>query len=105
MRFRGFQNNFLREKRQVDDDGDIHAAEKSGVHVFDYAYGVDMKNNPLHLSVYPTLMGEDHNQLGILRPSNKVEETKPVNSDKDNQSAYAKVKQLKVRFQIIIFYS
>lgn len=79
----------LRTKRQAPD---IRAAEKSGVQILDYAYGVDIKKDE-RLSVYPTLMGEDHNQLGILRPSNnqKIEETKPVNFDKDNQSVYAKV--------------
>ena len=74
---------FKRQKRQV--GGDIKAAEKSGVNVLDYAYGVDLKTES-KLAVYPTLMGElddpqsnfggsnsgqdsnnpfgDHNQLG-----------------------------------------
>lgn len=100
---------FWRQKRQVN-NGDLRAAEKSGVNVLDYAYGVDLKTGS-KLSVYPTLMGDildqqqnggqnqfnggqnqfdqfgsgqnDHNQLGILRPQD---------SGSDNfQSAYAKV--------------
>jgi len=93
---------FKRQKRQV--GGDIKAAEKSGVNILDYAYGVDLKSQS-ELSVYPTLMGElldeqnafggntghrnpfdDHNQLGILREgSNQASAT-----EKPLQSAYSR---------------
>ena len=84
-----YQVPFKRQKRQV--GGDIKAAEKSGVNVLDYAYGVDLKTES-KLAVYPTLMGElddpqsnfggsnsgqdpnnpfgDHNQLGTNHNQN-----------------------------------
>ena len=97
----------VRGKRQTNNQ----AAEKSGVPIFDYAYEANLVKGRIarnHLSVYPTLMGEDgdelkpdensfqprqnqnsfqnfqdHNQLGILRDDNQLKQ----------QSAYARVKQ------------
>lgn len=92
-----------RVRRQVPfGGGDIKAAEKSGVNVLDYAYGVNLKQGPSQLSVYPTLMGEemdyldtnfqqqnqfqDHNQLGVIRQSGG----QSSKSSTSQQSAYAK---------------
>ena len=94
----------MRGKRQTRGNAP-EASEKSGVPVFDYAYEANLVKGRIarnHLSVYPTLMGEDgeelnqdknlfthqnqnsfqdHNQLGILREENKYK----------NQSANSKV--------------
>ena len=91
----------VRGKRQTPE-------EKSGVPVFDYAYEANLVKGRIarnHLSVYPTLMGEDgkelnqdknlfthqnqnsfqdfqdHNQLGILRDDTQLK----------YQSAYSRV--------------
>ena len=103
MKYSNFQFH-VRAKRQ---SGDIRAAEKSGVPIFDYAYGSGPAQGPSHLSVYPTLMGEDdndqnkflsssqsrnqnsfqdHNQLGILRS-----QSHDSDPQKSFQSAYARV--------------
>ena len=99
----------VRGKRQTRGNGP-EASEKSGVPVFDYAYEANLVKGRIarnHLSVYPTLMGEDgeelnqdknlfthqnpnsfqdHNQLGILRDDSQLK----------YQSAYSRV--------IIFFY-
>ena len=93
----------MRGKRQTPE-------EKSGVPVFDYAYEANLVKGRIarnHLSVYPTLMGEDgeelnqdknlfthqnqnsfqdHNQLGILRS-----QSHDSDPQKSFQSAYARV--------------
>ena len=94
----------LRGKRQTRGNAP-EASEKSGVPVFDYAYEANLVKGRIarnHLSVYPTLMGEDgeelnqdknlfthqnqnsfqdHNQLGILRDDSQLK----------YQSAYSRV--------------
>jgi len=85
----------VRGKRQTRGNAP-EASEKSGVPVFDYAYEANLVKGRIarnHLSVYPTLMGEDgeelnqdknlfthqnqnsfqdHNQLGILRDDSQL---------------------------------
>ena len=94
----------VRGKRQTRGNNP-EASEKSGVPVFDYAYEANLVKGRIarnHLSVYPTLMGEDgeelnqdknlfthqnpnsfqdHNQLGILRDDSQLK----------YQSAYSRV--------------
>lgn len=94
----------MRGKRQTRGNAP-EASEKSGVPVFDYAYEANLVKGRIarnHLSVYPTLMGEDgeelnqdknlfthqnqnsfqdHNQLGILRDDSQLK----------YQSAYSRV--------------
>ena len=80
------------------EDGDVTTAKKSGVHIYDYAYGVDMSKKS-SLYVYPSLMGEDGqggntDQLGIHRQTSNPASAASTASRDSSQSAYAKVRAI-----------
>lgn len=65
-----------RHKRESErnGEGDTHTAEASGVHVYDFSYGVDL-NQKSELSVYPSLMGDLNRHNEDDRPSSITRNT------------------------------
>ena len=75
-------NKVWRQKRQVSSP-DYNAAEKSGVPIFDHAYG-DQHNSRVgyQLAIYPKLMGDlDDGQAynqGLNQNNNQPQNTQPA---------------------------
>ena len=78
----GINNRVWRQKRQVSDSPDYNAAEKSGVPIFDHAYGdQDGSRVGYQLAIYPKLMGDlDDGQAYNqgLNQNNQPQNTQPA---------------------------
>ena len=78
------QKILSRQKRQAPNDGpDFNAAEKSGVPIFDHAYGDHEDNSRVgyQLAIYPKLMGDlDDGQAYNqgLNQNNQPQNTQPA---------------------------